>query len=168
MLACNLRSNDDTWVSTVRSDTYIRAAISAFVSCSPSPASTSASLRVTPLAASGSAIGTMIAPTARLPARNARPDQLRTTTRTGYGGATCPIGARCDQKGSGDGDHTPSRDDAMHQDLRHTDEQRREWIEQRRASVVAAYDAEAATFDRHPYPNRPQQAWVKRLLALLP
>ncbi len=35
-------------------------------------------------------------------------------------------------------------------------------------SVVAAYDAEAATYDRHPYPNRPQQAWVKRLLTLCP
>ena len=56
----------------------------------------------------------------------------------------------------------------MHQDLRHTDEQRREWVEQRRASVIAAYDAEAATYDRHPYPNRPQQAWVKRLLTLCP
>jgi cyclopropane fatty-acyl-phospholipid synthase-like methyltransferase len=80
----------------------------------------------------------------------------------------CPIGARCHQKGSGDGDHTPNRGDAMHQDLRLADQQRRQWINERRASVIAAYDAEAATYDRHPYPNRPQQAWVKRLLTLCP
>jgi SAM-dependent methyltransferase len=57
-------------------------------------------------------------------------------------------------------------DDAMHQ----TDatQQRRAWIDERRAAVVAAYDAEAATYDRHPYPNKPQQRWVKRLLALCP
>ena len=56
----------------------------------------------------------------------------------------------------------------MHQDLQHTDQRRRMWIDERRASVIAAYDAEAATYDRHPYPNRPQQAWVKRLLTLCP
>ena len=56
----------------------------------------------------------------------------------------------------------------MHQQLRHADRQRLDWIEQRRASVIAAYDAEAATYDHHPYPNRPQQTWVKRLLALCP
>ena len=56
----------------------------------------------------------------------------------------------------------------MNHDLREADQQRRVWIDERRASVVAAYDAEAATYDRHPYPNRPQQAWVKRLLTLCP
>ena len=56
----------------------------------------------------------------------------------------------------------------MHQDLREAATRRREWINERRASVVAAYDAEAATYDRHPYPNRPQQAFVKRLLARCP
>lgn len=56
----------------------------------------------------------------------------------------------------------------MNQDTRHATQQRRGWINERRASVVAAYDAEAATYDRHPYPNRPQQAWVKRLLTLCP
>jgi cyclopropane fatty-acyl-phospholipid synthase-like methyltransferase len=56
----------------------------------------------------------------------------------------------------------------MGHDLRNDNEQRRAWIHERRASVVAAYDSEAATYDRHPYPNRPQQAWVKRLLAQCP
>jgi cyclopropane fatty-acyl-phospholipid synthase-like methyltransferase len=45
---------------------------------------------------------------------------------------------------------------------------RRRWIDERRAAVVAAYDAEAATYDRHSYPNKPQQKWVKRLLTLCP
>ena len=50
-----------------------------------------------------------------------------------------------------------------------TDERaRRAWLDERRASVVAAYDEEAATYDRHPYPNKPQQAWVRRLLAQCP
>ena len=67
LLAWSLRSNDETWVSTVRTDTNMRVAISAFDSCSPSPASTSASLRVIPLPAPRSAITVMIAPTARPP-----------------------------------------------------------------------------------------------------
>ena len=46
--------------------------------------------------------------------------------------------------------------------------ERRAWLAVRRAAVVAAYDAEAATYDRHPYPNKPQQAWVRRLLTLCP
>lgn len=46
--------------------------------------------------------------------------------------------------------------------------QRRAWIDERRASVVAAYDAEAAAYEQHPYPNKPQQAWVKRLLTTCP
>ena len=55
----------------------------------------------------------------------------------------------------------------MDQDIRSA-QQRRTWVNERRAAVVAAYDAEAASFDRHPYPNKPQQAWVRRLLALCP
>jgi cyclopropane fatty-acyl-phospholipid synthase-like methyltransferase len=47
-------------------------------------------------------------------------------------------------------------------------EQRRTWLNERRSSVVAAYDADAARYDSHPYPNKPQQAWVKRLLTLCP
>jgi cyclopropane fatty-acyl-phospholipid synthase-like methyltransferase len=56
----------------------------------------------------------------------------------------------------------------MNQDLRHVTQERRQWIDERRASVVAAYDEEAATYDRHPYPNRPQLRWVERLLTLCP
>jgi cyclopropane fatty-acyl-phospholipid synthase-like methyltransferase len=56
----------------------------------------------------------------------------------------------------------------MNLDTRVAGHQRRTWIDERRASVVAAYDAGAATYDRHPYPNKPQQAWVKRLLRLCP
>jgi len=56
----------------------------------------------------------------------------------------------------------------MNQHTRAAAQQRRTWLDERRSSVVAAYDAEAAAYDRHPYPNRPQQAWVKRLLALCP
>ena len=39
----SLRSNEETWLSTVRTEMNSRAAISAFVRCSPSAASTSAS-----------------------------------------------------------------------------------------------------------------------------
>lgn len=56
----------------------------------------------------------------------------------------------------------------MNQDLQTATQERRQWIAPRRASVVAAYDEEAATYDRHPYPNRPQLLWVERLLALCP
>jgi SAM-dependent methyltransferase len=56
----------------------------------------------------------------------------------------------------------------MDQHLRSSTQQRRAWLDQRRASVVAAYDAGAATYDRHPYLNRPQRAWVRRLLTLCP
>src|SRR6266702_1735805 len=42
-LTCNLRSMDETWLSTVRTEMNSRAAISAFVRCSPSATSTSAS-----------------------------------------------------------------------------------------------------------------------------
>jgi SAM-dependent methyltransferase len=46
--------------------------------------------------------------------------------------------------------------------------ERRAWLAERRAAVVATYDTEAATYDRHPYPNKPQQTWVRRLLTLCP
>ena len=43
--------------------------------------------------------------------------------------------------------------------------ERRAWIDERRAAVMADYDAEAATYDQNPYPNEVQQEWVRRLLA---
>lgn len=45
---------------------------------------------------------------------------------------------------------------------------RRTWIDERRAAVVACYDAEAATYDDDPYPNEVQREWVRRLLATCP
>lgn len=45
---------------------------------------------------------------------------------------------------------------------------RRAWIDERRAAVIADYDAEAATYDQDPYPNEVQQEWVRRLLATCP
>jgi ubiquinone/menaquinone biosynthesis C-methylase UbiE len=45
---------------------------------------------------------------------------------------------------------------------------RRAWIDERRVAVKADYDAEAATYDRNPYPNEVQQEWVRRLLATCP
>jgi ubiquinone/menaquinone biosynthesis C-methylase UbiE len=45
---------------------------------------------------------------------------------------------------------------------------RRAWIDERRAAVMADYDAEAATYDQNPYPNEVQQEWVCRLLATCP
>jgi SAM-dependent methyltransferase len=53
-------------------------------------------------------------------------------------------------------------------DMRTEAERRRAWVDERRASVVAAYDVGAATYDRDPYPNEPQHAWVERLLTLCP
>jgi cyclopropane fatty-acyl-phospholipid synthase-like methyltransferase len=47
-------------------------------------------------------------------------------------------------------------------------EERQAWIADRRAAVTAEYDALAATYDLDPYPNDPQQAWVRRLLAMCP
>jgi len=44
----SLRSSEDTWLSTVRTEMNSRAAISALVRCSPSAASTSASRADTP------------------------------------------------------------------------------------------------------------------------
>jgi ubiquinone/menaquinone biosynthesis C-methylase UbiE len=48
------------------------------------------------------------------------------------------------------------------------DGRRRVWIDERRAAVVADYDAGAATYDQDPYPNDVQQEWVRRLLATCP
>ena len=45
---------------------------------------------------------------------------------------------------------------------------RQEWIDARRAAVVADYDAGAANYDADPYPNETQQEWVERLLATCP
>ena len=45
----SLRSSEDTWLSTVRTEMKSRAAISALVRCSPSAASTSASRADTPV-----------------------------------------------------------------------------------------------------------------------
>ena len=42
------------------------------------------------------------------------------------------------------------------------------WIGERRAAVVADYDAEAATYDQFPYPNEVQRQWVRRLLRTCP
>jgi cyclopropane fatty-acyl-phospholipid synthase-like methyltransferase len=51
---------------------------------------------------------------------------------------------------------------------RHDETERADWLVERRAAVRAAYDDEAAEYDQHPYPNKPQQAWVRRLLATCP
>jgi cyclopropane fatty-acyl-phospholipid synthase-like methyltransferase len=45
---------------------------------------------------------------------------------------------------------------------------RRTWIAERRAAVRADYDADAANYDRDPYPHEAQQQWVSRLLATCP
>lgn len=45
---------------------------------------------------------------------------------------------------------------------------RRSWLAERRAAVMACYDAEAATYDDLDYPNEPQREWVARLLRSCP
>jgi ubiquinone/menaquinone biosynthesis C-methylase UbiE len=45
---------------------------------------------------------------------------------------------------------------------------RERWIGERRAAVVADYDAEAATYDQFSYPNEVQRQWVRRLLRTCP
>jgi len=45
---------------------------------------------------------------------------------------------------------------------------RRAWIDERRAAVVADYDAGAEGYDADPYPNDIQQQWVRKLLATCP
>ncbi len=44
---------------------------------------------------------------------------------------------------------------------------RQAWLAERRAAVVAAYDAEAAGYDQHEYPSDMQRAWVARVLGLI-
>ena len=46
--------------------------------------------------------------------------------------------------------------------------ERQAWLMERRAAVEAAYDAEAADYDEHPYPVEMQRAFVSRLLATCP
>src|SRR5437868_5258470 len=38
------------------------------------------------------------------------------------------------------------------------------WRADRRAAVIATYDAEAAEYDQHEYPSETQRDWVTRLL----
>jgi SAM-dependent methyltransferase len=38
----------------------------------------------------------------------------------------------------------------------------------RQAAVVGVYDADAATYDEHPYPAAVQEEWVARTLRLVP
>jgi cyclopropane fatty-acyl-phospholipid synthase-like methyltransferase len=45
---------------------------------------------------------------------------------------------------------------------------RQAWLAERRAAVVAAYDAEADTYNDHEYPSDMQQEWVARVLPLIP
>jgi SAM-dependent methyltransferase len=45
---------------------------------------------------------------------------------------------------------------------------RRGWLAERRAAVVAAYDAGAATYGDHEYPSDLQREWVARVLGLIP
>jgi SAM-dependent methyltransferase len=45
---------------------------------------------------------------------------------------------------------------------------RRDWLLQRRAVVEATYDAEAPSYDEHPYPVETQRRFVERLLATCP
>jgi len=45
---------------------------------------------------------------------------------------------------------------------------RQVWLTQRRAAVIAVYDAEASTYDDHLYPADMQQEWVTRVLRLVP
>ena len=45
---------------------------------------------------------------------------------------------------------------------------RRAWLEERRAAVEAAYDAEAPTYDENPYPVEVQRRFVRRLVETCP
>ncbi|MGO9198894.1 MAG: class I SAM-dependent DNA methyltransferase [Acidimicrobiales bacterium] len=45
---------------------------------------------------------------------------------------------------------------------------RQAWLAERRAAVVASYDAEAPTYDDNPYPLETQLEWVARLLDSCP
>jgi cyclopropane fatty-acyl-phospholipid synthase-like methyltransferase len=45
---------------------------------------------------------------------------------------------------------------------------RQVWLAERRAAVVAVYDAEAPGYDQHEYPSDVQREWVARALRLIP
>jgi len=45
---------------------------------------------------------------------------------------------------------------------------RQAWLAERRAAVVADYDAEAPTYDMNLYPAGTQETWVARLLGMIP
>lgn len=44
---------------------------------------------------------------------------------------------------------------------------RREWLAERQAAVVAVYNAEAPAYDEHEYPSDVQREWVARALGLI-
>jgi SAM-dependent methyltransferase len=44
---------------------------------------------------------------------------------------------------------------------------RQAWLAERRAAVVASYDAEAPAYDEHEYPSDLQREWVARALGLI-
>lgn len=44
---------------------------------------------------------------------------------------------------------------------------RRVWLAERRAAVIAAYDADAPAYDDHEYPPDVQREWVARILRLI-
>ena len=46
--------------------------------------------------------------------------------------------------------------------------ERSAWLAERRAALVAAYDADAPTYDQDDYPAETQHEWVARLLATCP
>ncbi len=46
--------------------------------------------------------------------------------------------------------------------------ERQKWLAERRAALVAAYDAEAATYDDERHPWDMQREWVARVLGLIP
>jgi hypothetical protein len=46
--------------------------------------------------------------------------------------------------------------------------ERQVWLAERRAALVAAYDAEAVTYGDGPQPWDVQRAWVARVLGLIP
>ena len=46
--------------------------------------------------------------------------------------------------------------------------ERQAWLDERRAAVEAAYDAEAPTYDEHPYPVEMQRKFVAELLETCP
>jgi len=48
------------------------------------------------------------------------------------------------------------------------DMERQAWLDERRAAVEAAYDAEAPTYDEHPYPVEMQRKFVAELLETCP